>query len=167
MARSSASCQSVPRVIAAVMGPAYAESKIESEQVASNDVNKSDYEAMAEYRYAMRRFLRFSEEAARAAGITPQQYQLLLAIKGYPGREQANITELSERMQLDHHSMVGLIDRSVDRGLVQREQDTVDRRHVNVRLTAAGDKILTELATVHREQLRRMKEDLRPPGFND
>jgi DNA-binding MarR family transcriptional regulator len=133
----------------------------------ANDISKSDYEAMAEYRYAMRRFLRFSEEAARSAGITPQQYQLLLAIKGYPGRDHANITELSDRMQLDHHSMVGLIDRTVERGLVQRTQDQVDRRHVNVHLTPTGDTLLNQLATVHREQLRRMKEDLRPPGFND
>ncbi len=122
---------------------------------------------MAEYRYAMRRFLRFSEEAAREAGITPQQYQLMLAIKGYPGREYANITELAERMQLDHHSTVGLIDRTEERGLVQREHDQTDRRQVNIRLTPDGELLLGQLAHVHREQLRRMREDLRPPGFND
>ena len=120
---------------------------------------------MAEYRYAIRRFLRFSEEAARKAGVTPQQYQLMLAIKGYPGREYANITELAERMQLDHHSTVGLIDRTEERGLVRREQDREDRRQVNVRLTPAGESLLRQLAEVHREQLQRMREDLRPPGF--
>ena len=122
---------------------------------------------MAEYRYAMRRFLRFSEEAAREAGVTPQQYQLMLAIKGYPKREYANITELAERMQLDHHSTVGLVDRTEDRGLVRREQGKVDRRQVNVRLTPAGESLLRQLAQLHREQLRRMREDLRPPGFDD
>ena len=122
---------------------------------------------MAEYRYAMRRFLRFSEEAAREAGVTPQQYQLMLAIKGYPKREYANITELAERMQLDHHSTVGLVDRTEERGLVRREQDTVDRRQVNVRLTPTGESLLRQLAQLHREQLRRMREDLRPPGFDD
>jgi DNA-binding MarR family transcriptional regulator len=122
---------------------------------------------MAEYRYAIRRFLRFSEEAARKAGVTPQQYQLMLAIKGYPGREHANITELAERMQLDHHSTVGLIDRTEERGLVRREQDRHDRRQVNVRLTEAGESLLRRLAEVHREQLKRMREDLRPPGFSE
>jgi len=122
---------------------------------------------MAEYRYAMRRFLRFSEEAAREAGVTPQQYQLMLAIKGYPKRGYANITELAERMQLDHHSTVGLVDRTEERSLVRREQDTVDRRQVNVRLTPTGESLLRQLAQLHREQLRRMRQDLRPPGFDD
>jgi DNA-binding MarR family transcriptional regulator len=134
--------------------------------MAKEDISKRDYEAMAGYRYAMRRFLRFSEEAAREAGVTPQQYQLMLAIKGYPGREHANITELAERMQLDHHSTVGLVDRTEERGLVQRAQDTQDRRQVNVSLTTAGVALLRKLASLHREQLDRMKEDLRPPGFN-
>jgi DNA-binding MarR family transcriptional regulator len=120
---------------------------------------------MAEYRYAIRRFLRFSEDAARETGVTPQQYQLLLAIKGYPGREHANITEIAERMQLDHHSAVGLIDRTEERGLVRRVQDQDDRRQVRVHLTAAGEGLLRRLAQVHREQLQRMTEDLRPPGF--
>jgi|SRR5581483_11827245 len=129
------------------------------------DISKADYEAMAQYRYAIRRFLRFSEEAAREEGVTPQQYQLLLAIKGYPGREFANISELAERMQLDHHSTVGLVDRTEERGLVRRVHDTEDRRHVNVHLTADGDGLLTRLASEHRDELRRMRQDLRPPGF--
>lgn len=134
--------------------------------MASEEIGKADYEAMAEYRYAIRRFLRFSEDAARETGITPQQYQLMLAIKGYPNREQANITEIAERMQLDHHSAVGLIDRTEERGLVRREQDQEDRRQVKIHLTPEGEAMLRQLAQVHREQLRRMKEDLRPPGFS-
>lgn len=133
--------------------------------VPSNDVRKSDYEAMAEYRYAIRRFLRFSEEEARKIGVTPQQYQLMLAVKGYPGREHANITELAERMQLDHHSTVGLVDRTSERGLVRREQDTTDRRQVNIHLTAEGSALLRQLVHLHRDELQRMTADLRPPGF--
>ncbi len=131
----------------------------------SDDISKAEYEAMAEYRYAIRRFLRFSEEAAREAGLTPQQYQLLLAIKGYPGRERANITELAERMQLDHHSTVGLVDRTAERGLVRRRHDKDDRRQVHVSLTADGEQLLRKLAHLHREELVRMRSDLRPPGF--
>ncbi|HLY66782.1 MAG TPA: MarR family transcriptional regulator [Chloroflexota bacterium] len=131
--------------------------------MARGDISKRDYEAMAEYRYAIRRFLRFSEEAARAAGITPQQYQLMLTIKGYPGREHANITELAERMQLDHHSTVGLVDRTSERHLVRREPDQKDHRQVNVHLTDDGAAMLRKLASVHRDELRRMREDLRPP----
>jgi len=133
--------------------------------VASEHISKADYEAMAQYRYAIRRYLRFSEDAAREAGLTPQQYQLMLAIKGYPGREHANITEIADRMQLDHHSAVGLIDRTEERGLVRREQDQEDRRQVKIHLTPSGESLLRQLAQVHLEQLRRMTEDLRPPGF--
>jgi DNA-binding MarR family transcriptional regulator len=133
--------------------------------VAGDPIGKADYEAMAAYRYAIRRFLRFSEEAVREAGVMPQQYQLMLAIKGYPGRDYANVGELAERMQLDHHSTVGLIDRTEERGLVRREQGQDDRRQVNISLTPAGESMLRKLATVHREELRRMREDLRPPGF--
>ncbi|MGH2365458.1 MAG: MarR family winged helix-turn-helix transcriptional regulator [Chloroflexota bacterium] len=130
-----------------------------------NDLTKSDYESLAQYRYAIRRFLRFSEEAARRAGVTPQQYQLMLTIKGYPGRDYANITELAERMQLDHHSAVGLVDRTAERGLVRREQASTDRRQVNVHLTDDGIGRLRQLVNTHREELDRMTEDLRPPGF--
>ena len=93
-------------------------------QRGKDDITKVEYEAMAEYRYAIRRFLRFSEEAARDAGVTPQQYQLMVAIKGYPGREHANLTELAEPMQLDHHGAVGLVDRTEYRKLVCRERDS-------------------------------------------
>jgi len=131
----------------------------------AGDLDKGDYEALAQYRYAIRRYLRFSESAARQAGITPQQYQLMLAIKGFPGREFANITELAERMQLDHHSTVGLVDRTADRGLVRREPATHDRRQVNVHLTDQGTALLRQLVTIHHAQLGHMTEDLRPPSI--
>ena len=130
------------------------------------DIPKRDFEALAQYRYAIRRFVHFSERVARRAGLTPQQYQLMLTIKGYPGREHANIGEIAERLQLDHHSAVGLVDRSEERRLVYRQQDAQDRRQVNVYLTPEGNKMMAGLAGSHREELRRMTEDLRPPGFD-
>jgi len=133
--------------------------------VNKGDLKKRDYEALAEYRYAIRRYLRFSEEAVRKFGVTPQQYQIMLAIKGYPGREHANISELAERMQLDHHSTVGLVDRAEERGLIRREQSIEDRRRVNVFLTAEGEDVLRQLVEIHRAELKRMREDLRPPGL--
>ena len=81
---------------------------------------KIHYELLAELRHALRRFQRFSQEAARAAGLTPQQHQALLAIKGFPGRDYVSIGELAERMQLRHHSAVGLVDRLARRRLVRR-----------------------------------------------
>src|SRR5690242_2772375 len=81
-----------------------------------------DFESIATFRYAVRRFLRISEQAARAEGLTPQQHQLLLAIKGFPGRDSATVSELADRLQMRQHSMVGLIDRTVAQGLVRREQ---------------------------------------------
>lgn len=115
---------------------------------------KGQYEALAAFRHALRRFLRFSEEAARAHGVTPQQHQLLLAIKGFPGRDWATIRELAERLQLRHHSVVGEIDRAVAAGLVERSPHAADRRAVEVRLTAAGQAVLAALTAVHQEELR-------------
>src|SRR5215472_11219207 len=106
---------------------------------ASQTVSKAEFEAIAAFRYAIRKFLRFSEQAARKEGITPQQHQLLLALKGFPGRDAATVTELAERLQMRQHSMVGLVDRSVAQGLVRREPGTVDRRHVFIHLTSAGE----------------------------
>src|SRR5437588_7061226 len=94
------------------------------------DISLTDYRALAEFRYQIRRFLRFSEEAAYAAGLEPQQHQLLLAIKGLPEGRKATIGELAERLQLRHHSTVELIDRLVKRELVERHRDEEDQRRV-------------------------------------
>lgn len=118
--------------------------------------SKSDYEVLANFRYRLRRFLRFGEDAARQHGITPQQHQLLLAIKGYPGREWATLSELADRLQLRHHSVVGIVDRTVRAGLVTRTADARDRRMVDVRLTPAGEHVLDELTVAHRDELQRM-----------
>ena len=113
----------------------------------------SDYEALAEFRYQIRRFLRFSEDAARAAGLAPQQHQLLLAVKGMPGGRTARISDLAERMQIQHHSAVELVDRLAARGLVNRALAEDDRREVHVRLTSRGESVLGVLTLHHKDEL--------------
>jgi len=139
----------------------------ESQEPDQVHITKGEYEALAAFRYALRRFLRFSEQTAREAGVTPQQHQVLLAIKGFPGRESATISELAERLQMRQHSMVGLIDRMEAQQLVRREQGTADHRQVYVMLTSAGEALLRKLALIHRQELRGMREALQPPILED
>jgi DNA-binding MarR family transcriptional regulator len=122
---------------------------------------KSQYETLAAFRYALRRFIRFSEGAAQADGITAQQYQALLAIKGFPARHKVTVGELAERLQVRHHSAVGLIDRLVAEKLVVRLPSAEDRRQVLIQLTRRGEAILGRLASVHREQLKRIGPEIR------
>jgi DNA-binding MarR family transcriptional regulator len=117
-------------------------------------INSSDFKAMAELRYQIRRFLRFSENAARQAGIEPQQHQLLLAIRGLPDNLKPTIGVLAERMQLQHHSTVELIDRLVDRALLCRLRGTDDRRQVLVKLTRDGEEFLETLSLYHLQELQ-------------
>lgn len=117
-------------------------------------LSKADFEALSAFRYALRRFLRFSESAARAEGVTPQQHELLLAIKGYTGAGSPTVTELAQRLQLCTQSIVGLIDRVEALGLLRRIPDDADRRRVFVSLTTEGDNKLRRLAAQHREELR-------------
>lgn len=131
-----------------------------AERTTEADIVKADYESIAAFRYAIRRFLRFSEQAARREGVTPQQHQLLLAIKGFPGREYASVSELAERLQMRQHSMVGLIDRTEAQGLVRREQGMVDRRQVFISLTPEGEAKLMRLSVQHRRELLTMREAL-------
>ena len=119
-------------------------------------LSKADYETLASFRYALRQFLHFSEEAAEAVGLTPQQHQALLAIRGFPGRDWVTIGELAERLQIRHHSAVGLVDRLAVQKLVTRTLAEDDRRQVHVVLTANGLSILEQLAAVHRAELRRI-----------
>ncbi len=125
-----------------------------------SNISKSDYETLAEFRYALRCFLHFSENAAQTVGLTLQQHQALLFIIGYPGRERITIGELAERLQIRHHSAVGLVNRLEDQGLVERIQDEDDRRQVFIRLTDKGINILESLANIHREELRNMGPQL-------
>jgi DNA-binding MarR family transcriptional regulator len=123
-------------------------------------ISKTEYQALAEFRYALRQFQRFGEEAALQVGLTPQQHGALLAIKGFPGRERISIGELAERLQIRHHSVVGLVDRLVAQSFVEREHDERDRRHVYVTLTEHGAELLERLATAHRGELRRIGPQL-------
>jgi DNA-binding MarR family transcriptional regulator len=119
-----------------------------------------NYKALAEFRYQIRRFLRFSEETARAAGLEPQQYQLMLALKGLPEESRHRVGEVAERLQIQHHSTVELVDRLARRGLVKRRRSESDRREVLLELTPRGDKLLQELALHHRSELREVGPDL-------
>ncbi|HKT49522.1 MAG TPA: MarR family transcriptional regulator [Candidatus Angelobacter sp.] len=114
-----------------------------------------EYIALAEFRYQLRRYLRQMEEHARASGNHPQQYQLLLAIKGLPPPRVPSVTFLAERMQMNHNSMVELADRCEKRGLIKRvrESDT-DRRQVTLAITPEGEKVLRQQASASREELR-------------
>jgi DNA-binding MarR family transcriptional regulator len=120
----------------------------------NESLSKADYEALAEFRYALRKFLGFSEQAASGHGVTPQQYQALLAIEGYPGRNWVTMGELAEQMRIAHHSAVGLVDRMEAMNVVKRTVAKEDRRRVRVSLTAKGLKLLKKLYLVHREELR-------------
>lgn len=113
-----------------------------------------DYKALAVLRYEIRRFLNFSEQAARAAGLEPQQHQALLAVKGLPKSKSATVGVLAERLQIQPHSAVELIDRLEARGLVRRARSTADRREVLLRPTVQGERLLRELSRSHRAELR-------------
>ena len=114
----------------------------------------ADYRALADFRHELRRFVHFSEEAARHVGLEPQQHQLLLAMRGMPAGSAATVGALAERLQLRHHSTVELVDRSEARGLVRRAPNPGDRRQVIVTLTAAGAGLLRRLSLAHRTELR-------------
>src|SRR5580704_14756458 len=111
----------------------------------STPVTKAEFEMLATFRYELRRFLHFSEEAARDAGLTPGQHQALLAVRGFPGKDRITIGELAERLQVAHHSAVGLVDRLVAHDLMTRETAAEDRRQVYVSLTAHGNETLEGL----------------------
>jgi DNA-binding MarR family transcriptional regulator len=120
----------------------------------------AEYRALAQFRRALRSFLHFSEQAARDAGLTPAQHQLLLAIKGSESGDQPTITELAESLKLRHHSAVELIDRATTAGLVEREHDPVDGRLQRLTLTNLGEQKLATLSQLHRDELRRFKEEM-------
>ena len=114
----------------------------------------TDYQSLAELRYHIRRFLHFSEQVARAAGLEPRQYQLMLALKGLPKNVRPRIGELAERLQIQHHSTVELVNRLAAGGYVKRQRGGDDRREVLLALTSKGEKVLGELAIHHRNELR-------------
>ena len=117
-------------------------------------LTKADYELLAAFRYALRKFVGFSENAAIANGVSPQQYQTLLAIEGFPGRNWVTIGELAEQMRIAHHSAVGMVNRMEGLGLLKRASSEQDRRRVQVSLTRKGHYILEKLYRIHRAELR-------------
>jgi DNA-binding MarR family transcriptional regulator len=114
-----------------------------------------DYTALASFRYALRKFLSFSKRAlATEADLTPEQYEALLALKAFSGNRGLTISDLSERLQVKHHTAVGLVDKLEELRFVRREQGVTDRRQVFVRLTAAGARVLAKVAVLHRREMR-------------
>ena len=118
---------------------------------------QADIRNLARFRYAVRKFLRFSEEGARASGLTPQHHQLLLGVAGFTGKGWATIGELAEFLQIRHHSVVGLVDRAEGLGLVRRESNPEDLREVHISLTSEGARKLRALAELHRKELYGMR----------
>jgi DNA-binding MarR family transcriptional regulator len=114
-------------------------------------ITETDYRCLAEFRYQIRRFLHFSEQAVRATGLEPHQHQLLLAVRG---QGQPSIGVLAERLQIQHHSAVEAVDRLVERGLVLRTKAPSDRRQVLVQLTPRGEAELEKLTACHLAELR-------------
>jgi DNA-binding MarR family transcriptional regulator len=119
-------------------------------------ITKSQYELLAALRRSLRHFQRFSHEAARAAGLTPQQHQALLAIKGSPGSDYLSVGGLAESLQIRPHSAVGLVDRLARRRLVRRAPSSVDRRRIELRLSRKGEKCVERLSAVHLLELRQL-----------
>jgi len=119
-------------------------------------IAKADYVALAEFRFALRKFLDFSQGAAQKAGLTPQQHQALLAIKGFAGADEVTVSELAERLILRHHSVVELVDRLARLGLVRRRSDSEDQRRVLVSLTTKAERLLNGLSATHLEEIHRL-----------
>jgi DNA-binding MarR family transcriptional regulator len=118
------------------------------------EISLSQYQSLAEFRYQLRRFLHFSEQVARSVGLEPQQHQLLLALKGLPQGRPATVGELAERLQIQHHSTVELINRMVEKNFLERSRDASDQRKVIIHLTSFGEEVLRKLSLLHRTELR-------------
>jgi DNA-binding MarR family transcriptional regulator len=125
-----------------------------SKEKNSRPLQESEYVALAEFRYQLRRFLRHMEEEVRQFGINPQQYQLVLAIKGLPKSQVPSISCLAERMQLNHNSMVELVDRCEERNMLRRQRSSTDRRQVTLALAPEGEALLRKLGSAARQELR-------------
>jgi DNA-binding MarR family transcriptional regulator len=148
---------------------------MQSDLLEDKDMSAEDYRSLADWRYRIRQFLAYTERAAREAGLEPQQYQLLLMIKGLPPSLTPTISVLADRMAVRHHSMVELVDRLVERGLVRRERGSADRREVLVVLTPAAERVVRRVSVKHHQQLQStaaslieaLSNTLRAANFND
>ena len=132
------------------------------ETARSRRITDADYRRLLEFRTGLRRFLRWSEEQAQSAGVSPAQHQLLLAIRGHPDGRGPTIGDVAEYLLLRHHSAVGLVDRTETAGLVRRRQDRDDHRIVRLHLTAGGAQTLHQLTAVTLEELARLSPHIRP-----
>ena len=130
-------------------------------------MSTADFETLADFRYRLRRFLRFSEEVTHQSGVRPLQYLLMLQIKGFPGREWATVAELAERLQAKHHGVVALVSRCEAAGWVRRKASRTDLRMVEVHMTPQGEACLERLARLHRDELRSVKSGFTAPGLRD
>jgi DNA-binding MarR family transcriptional regulator len=120
------------------------------------DLEDSDYRRLLQFRTDLRRFLRWSEEQAEKAGLTPAQHQLLLAVRGHEGGQGPTIGDVAGYLMLRHHSAVGLVDRAVKAGMIERHEDPGDRRVVRLRLTPLGLGTLQRLSALHLEEIQRL-----------
>ena len=128
--------------------------------MSNSAITDDEYASLAAFRYELRQFLRFSEAAAEAVGLTPQQHQALLAIRGFPEPDGMTVGGLAERLQIKPHSAVGLVNRLVAQELLSRRASTTDRRQVFLALTPRGNELLAELTATHRAEVRRMRATL-------
>ena len=129
-------------------------------------LTKTEFEALSEFRYQIRRFERFSEDVVQAEGITPLQYLLLLHVKGYPDRSFATVGELAHRLQAKPHGVVALVTRCEEHALVERRPSETDRRQVEVHLLPAGERMLARLAELHRTELQSLGSVFVVPHIN-
>ena len=119
----------------------------------SRRISGADYQSLAELRHQIRRFLHFSEQVSRSAGLEPRQHQFLLALKGLPAGARPRVAELAQRLQIQHHSAVELVNRLAARGFVRRDRGGADRREVLICLTPKAHKVLRELSLHHKSEL--------------
>lgn len=126
------------------------------------ELSDSDYQRLAQFRYALRQFLHFSDDAARKEGLNPQQYQALVAVRGFDGSGPPTVGDLAKRLLIEHHSAVGLVDRLEGAGLLVRRRESADGRRVALLLTDQARDILSELAAAHRNELRRLIPLMKP-----
>lgn len=125
-----------------------------------SSLHPEDYQALADLRYLLRKFLRFSKDLLAAkAGLNPEQYEALLAIKAFPGKS-VTISQLSERLQVKHHSAVNIVDRLVERKLIRRTASEEDRRERHLELTAKGEEVIQEMAAVHHAEFRNRSAEM-------
>ncbi len=127
----------------------------------TSPLNPDDYDALASFRYAMRKFLSFSRQALLAeAKLTPVQYEALLAVKAFAKSSGLTIGDLSERLQVRHHTAVALVAKLVKRGLIGRKVGATDRRQVFLRLSSQGNHVLQKAAVVHRREMRERSAEM-------